>query len=187
MSTKYIAIIILAGGLLVSAYFFLGFNNQPAEKNQAAINSRLPSDNQQNQQPPKDVKQSNFAGVEGQAASLQNDQILLDQGVFDDGLAHFYNTELADGKTVYFFVLKDKKGVYRAAANACQVCHDSQMGFRQQGDYMVCQTCGNVYPLEKIATEKGGCNPGPINPDLQVETGKVVIRKSDIEEISNLF
>ncbi|MBL7141923.1 DUF2318 domain-containing protein [Patescibacteria group bacterium] len=128
-----------------------------------------------------------FFGENGENVSLINGQVSLTANTLDDNLAHYYNTKLPSGKTVYFFVVKDKNGVYRAAANACQVCFDSRMGFRQQGDFMVCNTCGNKYPLGKIATEKGGCNPGPINPDLKVKNGKLTIKQAELEEVAELF
>lgn len=128
-----------------------------------------------------------FIGENGKKVSLVNGQIKLDSKIFTDSLARYYNTELPDGKIVYFFVVKDKNGIYRAAANACQVCFDARMGFRQEGDFMVCNTCGNKYPLTKIATEKGGCNPGPINPNLEAKDGKVIIEQSDIEQVVDFF
>jgi len=138
--------------------------------------------------PPKvEISEKKFDGENGENVSLINGQINLTANTFDDNLAHYYNTKLPSGKTVYFFVVKDKKGIYRAAANACQVCFDSRQGFRQQGDFMVCNTCGNKYPLEKIATEKGGCNPGPINPNLKVKNGNITINQTELEEIAELF
>lgn len=131
--------------------------------------------------------QVNFSGEKGESVSLVSGEITLNSAIFADGLAYYYNTELPSGKTVFFFVIKDKNGIYRAAANACQVCHDTRMGFYQQGNYMVCKTCQNKYPLEKIATEKGGCNPGPINPNLEVVGGKITIDQSSLEKVSELF
>jgi len=131
---------------------------------------------------PKD----DFLGEKGEAVSLINQELSIPASRLEDGLAHFYNTQLG-GKSIYFFVIKDNQGAYRAAANACKVCFDSRMGFRQQGDDMVCNTCGNKYPLEKIATEKGGCNPGPINPNLELRNGEIIIQQSDIEQVSELF
>ncbi|MFH1522609.1 MAG: DUF2318 domain-containing protein [Patescibacteria group bacterium] len=128
-----------------------------------------------------------FTGNKGEKVVINNDEILLDSSKFENNLVKYYNTTLPDGKKAYFFVVKDSLGKYRAAANACQVCFDARMGFRQEGNFMVCNTCGNKYPLEKIATEKGGCNPGPINPNLEVENGNVVIRQSDLEQVVNLF
>ena len=137
---------------------------------------------QQSQYPPDSYK-----GEAGTSVSIQNAQIALDSKLFDDGLAHFYNTVVSTGQTVYFFVVKDSSGVYRAAGNACQVCFDTRSGFRQEGNFMVCNTCGNKYPLEKIATEKGGCNPIPINPNLKVKNGQVIVDQIDIEQINEFF
>lgn len=133
------------------------------------------------------VSEDEFLGEESQEVSLVDGAVSLEAEIFSDNLAHYYNTQLPGGKTIYFFVLKDKGGIYRAASNACQVCFDARMGFRQEGDFMVCNTCGNKYPLEKIATEKGGCNPGPINPDLKVENGKIIIKQSELEGVAGFF
>ena len=52
---------------------------------------------------------------------------------------------------------------------------------------MVCNTCGNKYPLDKIATEKGGCNPAPISPDLEAKDGMIDISISELEDIQEFF
>ena len=134
-----------------------------------------------------------FGGEQGQKVAIANGQIRLDangskrSATFGDSSAHYYNTQLASGKTVYFFVVKDQNGVYRAAANACQVCYASRMGFRQEGDFMVCNTCGNRYPVGKIATEKGGCNPVPISPNLQVKDGQLIIKEVELTPLARFF
>ena len=128
-----------------------------------------------------------FSGTEGKTVNIESGQIKIDSAELQGTTASYYNTELSDGQTVYFFVVKDKNGTYRAAANACQVCADSKAGFHQEGNQMVCNTCGNGYPLEKIATEKGGCNPVPINPDLKIADSKIIIEQSDIEQIAEFF
>lgn len=128
-----------------------------------------------------------FLGAKGEKVVLENEEIQLNAPEFDDNKARFYNTEMPGGKIIHFFVVKDRKGVYRAAADACQVCYGERKGFRQEGDEIVCNNCGNRYPIEKIATEKGGCNPGPINPNLEVKDGKLIIKQSEIEKVSDLF
>ena len=133
------------------------------------------------------VRKIKFIGNKGENTVLINKEIKLDALIFDDNQARFYNVEMPEGKTIYFFVLKDKSGIYRAAANACQVCFLMGKGFHQEGDEIVCDNCGNRYPIEKIATEKGGCNPGPINPDLKVENGEITINQSELEEVAELF
>tara|TARA_Y100000310_G_scaffold17993_1_gene17749 strand:- start:475 stop:1008 length:534 start_codon:yes stop_codon:yes gene_type:complete len=175
---KTIAIVV---GLII--LFLLGyvvFSNL----NKDDINPSGIDNNQNDSNKPASI---NFKGDKGEILTLEDNQVELDAGILDDNKAHYYNVEVSSGKTIYFFAIKDKTGTYRAAANACQVCYDTYLGFSQDGDYMVCNTCGNKYPLEKIATEKGGCNPGPINPDLKVENGKIIITEAELNEVLNLF
>lgn len=159
--------------------------NQP-EQNPSDQNQTNPTQSAQN--PSGSASQINFIGEKGEKVSFnEKGEISLIAFLFYDNRAKFYNVDMADGKTVYFFVLKDKKGIYRAAANACQVCFKTYKGFRQEGDEIVCNNCGNRYPIEKIATEKGGCNPGPISPNLEVRNGKVIIKQAEVEQVTNLF
>lgn len=133
------------------------------------------------------VSTSKFRGTAGDLIELVDDKVTLDVTEVEDGQAHFYNTTLPDGDPVYFFVVKSPDGALRAAANGCQVCGGALQGFRQEGDYMVCNTCGNRYPLDKIATEKGGCNPAPINPDLKTEDGQLTITLRELQDIVQFF
>lgn len=128
-----------------------------------------------------------FLGEKGENLVLENGEIKLDSLIFNDNQARFYNVEMPNGKTIYFFVVKDKNGIYRAAANACAICFKTYKGFRQEGNEIVCNNCGNRYPIEKIATEKGGCNPGPINPNLEIKNGEIVIKEADLKQVLDLF
>jgi len=131
--------------------------------------------------------EKDFFGQKGEKVVLENKEIRLEAAQFNDNKARFYNVVLASGKTVYFFVVRDKDGKYRAAANACQVCFQQKKGFRQEGNEMVCNNCGNRYPMEKIATEKGGCNPAPISPNLELKDGKIIVKQSELEGVAGLF
>ncbi len=134
------------------------------------------------------IEQSeDYKGTKGERVILENGEVKIDASIFNDNSARFYNVEMPSGKTVYFFVVKDENGVLRAAANECQVCFSAKTGFIQEGNEMVCNNCGNRYPIEKIATEKGGCNPAPINPNLKVVNGNIVIEQEKLEEVSVFF
>jgi len=140
-----------------------------------------------NQNQPQSSSEIQFFGEKGEAVSLENGEVKLAAAIFNDNQALFYNIEMPGGKIIYFFVVKDKNGIYRAAANACAVCFQTYKGFRQEGNEIVCNNCGNRYPIEKIATEKGGCNPGPINPNLEVKNGEIIIKQVDLEQVLDLF
>ncbi len=129
-----------------------------------------------------------FYGEEGETLIPIDEKLHIPASEVSDGQAHYYNVDV-DGEPVFFFVIRDSDGNYRAAANACQVCFGSNLGFHQEGDYMVCDTCGSQYPLEKIATEKGGCNPGPINSNIEVIDGELLLDMTDIaaDDVVGLF
>ncbi len=128
-----------------------------------------------------------FKGEKGMFIPLESDGVNIEAASVSDGKVHFYNTTMSDGKSAYFFVVKSPDGKLRAAANGCQVCGAALQGFRQEGDEIVCNTCGNRYHLDKVATEKGGCNPAPISPDLKVENGMINISTSKLEDILTFF
>jgi len=128
-----------------------------------------------------------FNGEKGTEVFFDKAEIKLDAAIFADHQARFYNVKMPDNKIIYFFVVKDKNGIYHAAANACQVCFSARKGFHQEGDEIVCNNCGNRYPLEKIATEKGGCNPAPINPNLEVANGRLTITQAELAPVAGFF
>jgi len=96
----------------------------------------------------------------------------------NDGKAHFY-TYKGNGKTINFFVLRSSDGIIRAAFDACDVCYPEKKGYRQEGDLMVCNNCGQQFPSVKINELRGGCNPAPL--DRQVNGDYLEVNASDIE------
>lgn len=108
------------------------------------------------------------------------DNFYISISKINDGKAHFYKYESNTGKTIRFFVLKSKDGVFRTAFDACDVCYNEKKGYSQQGDYMICNNCGRRFASTLINVEKGGCNPAPL--DRTLEEDYLVIKKSDIEK-----
>jgi len=100
----------------------------------------------------------------------------------NDGEAHFFQVMADDGITVTFFTLKSKDGVIRSAVDACDVCYRSGKGYRQAGDFMVCQNCGMRFRSDRINEVKGGCNPAPLK--RTIEGGDLVIDMKDINAAS---
>lgn len=84
--------------------------------------------------------------------------------------AKFYPYTVND-KPMEVFAVKASDGTIRTALNTCQVCYSSGRGYyKQQGNVLVCQNCGNRFSVDQIELIKGGCNPVPIlgkdNADL---------------------
>lgn len=102
----------------------------------------------------------------------------------DSGKAIFLKSDIA-GKEIHYFALKSSDGVYRAAFDACDVCFRSNRGYRQEGDLMVCNNCGQKFPSDKVNEVKGGCNPSPLARTVDGES--LAILKSDIAAGANYF
>ena len=101
------------------------------------------------------------------------------------GKASFFEYQTAAGKDVRFFVMKSSDGVYRAALDSCDVCFAGKKGYRQEGDDMVCQKCGNRFPSVGINEVHGGCNPVALT--RKVEGDKLVIKAGDLEKGNYYF
>jgi uncharacterized membrane protein len=110
-------------------------------------------------------------------ATAENGAVRLSAATFDDYKAHYY-TYMQGDQPIEFFVLKSSDGVVRAAFNACDVCFQSQRGYSQDGDEVICNNCGLHFPADQINVVRGGCNPSPLDRTLDGDT--LVIQVEDI-------
>jgi len=95
--------------------------------------------------------------------------------------AKWYEYDLG-GEKIRFFVVKASDGSIKTAFDACDVCYRYGKGYGQEGNYMVCNNCGNRYPIAGLGTENknpGGCWPGYL-PNA-VKGDNILIKKSDLE------
>ena len=99
-----------------------------------------------------------------------------------DGKAHFFKTKASDNVMVSFFILKSKDGIIRAAIDACDVCFKAGKGYVQDGEFMVCENCGQKFLSSRINDVKGGCNPAPL--EREVIGDNLVIKMTDINKNS---
>jgi len=125
-----------------------------------------------------------LAACSGESASLSKSEggdnvFSIPLAALDDGQAHFYQAD-AGGKNVRFFAMKSGDGVYRAAFDACDVCYEAKKGYTQDGEFMVCNNCGQRFHSSRINEVKGGCNPAPLN--RVVEGDHLVIALGDIAQ-----
>ena len=116
-----------------------------------------------------------FGGPKAVAAKAGT--VTLPLSEVSDGKAHFY-TYKAGGKDVQFFVIKSRDGVVRTALNACDVCFREKKGYTQDGEYLVCNNCGQRFHSTKVMEVKGGCNPSPLARTFDAKN--VIIREADL-------
>ncbi len=114
-----------------------------------------------------------------------NGELLIPMSSINDGEAHHFSVKAGNGIMVDFFTLKSKDGVIRAAMDACDVCYRAGKGYKQDGEFMVCQNCGQKFASHRINEIKGGCNPAPLN--RKIVGDKLVITMTDIDANSWYF
>jgi uncharacterized membrane protein len=87
-----------------------------------------------------------------------------------------------DYNNARYFVVKAKDGSIKSAFDACDVCYKSKKGYSQDGEDMVCNNCGNHYPISGLGTANlgGGCWPGYLRSSIQGDY--LVIPKVDLDQ-----
>ena len=101
--------------------------------------------------------------------------------------AEFYEYN-SGGKTIKYFAVRADDGSVKTGFDACDVCYNKRKGYSQDGDYMVCNNCGNRYPISGLGTENrnpGGCWPGYLPSTIGGEN--LVIKKTDLEDGNRLM
>ena len=97
-----------------------------------------------------------------------------------DGIGE--EAQFFDYDGIEFFVVRAKDGSVKTAFNACDVCYRSKKGYRQEGDDMVCNNCGNHYRISGIGSANlkgGGCWPGYLPAEVQGDY--LIITKLNLE------
>lgn len=100
--------------------------------------------------------------------------------------ASFYSVEV-DGTQMEVIAVKDSDGNIRTAFNTCQICYDSGNGYyKQEGDNLVCQNCGNSFTMDQVGESAGGCNPWPILEEDKTDS-EIKISYEFLKESSDIF
>ena len=94
--------------------------------------------------------------------------------------AHWFDYN-SEGVNIKYFVVRDGDGNVKSAFDACDVCYKTRKGYRQEGGDMICNNCGNHYPISGIGTAnlRGGCWPGYLQSSIQGDY--LVISKQALE------
>jgi len=91
----------------------------------------------------------------------------------------------AGGKDIKFFVLKATDGSVRAALDSCTSCYHARLGYRQDGDTMICNNCGMGFKSTDVGHIRGGCSPIPLQNSQDGTT--LTVKAKDLEEGAKFF
>lgn len=143
-------------------------------------------------------KAANAAQTTPASASQAGDTVKTSGGGNREGItilkkditetASFIPYQIGDIK-MEILAVKAPDGTIRTALNTCQVCWDSGRGYyKQEGDELVCQNCGNRFKISLIEKEKNGCNPVPVTSENKTDNGDtIVISGGELAKYKNFF
>jgi FTR1 family protein len=103
------------------------------------------------------------------ALVAQNGQVTIPLSDLTDSSLHFYTADV-NNTVIRFLVIHQTNGDFAVALDACQIC--GKLGYRQEGQNVVCRNCGATIYIPSIG-DKGGCNPSPVKSRL--EGGEVTV------------
>ncbi len=85
--------------------------------------------------------------------------------------------------------VKANDGSIRTAFNTCQICNGAPRAYyKQEGNVLICQNCGNRFSMDMVEKERDGCNPIPIMKENKTDDGtNIVILKDYIAQNKGLF
>lgn len=120
----------------------------------------------------------------GELVSARDGAVSIDARQVGSGTVRFFSYPVG-GKDVVFFVARSRSGEIRTAFDACVTCFPHHMGYRQEGDCLVCIFCNTSFRMDELDKGKGNCVPIKINNRL--EGDKILIDQKDLEAGSAWF
>jgi hypothetical protein len=91
----------------------------------------------------------------------------------------------ADGKDLKFIALRASDGTVRVSLDACQACYHAKLGYRQNGEAMICNNCGMRFKSTDVGRITGGCSPIPLKNSQDGKT--LTVKVKDLEEGAKYF
>lgn len=99
--------------------------------------------------------------------------------------ASYFNYD-ANGTTIQLIGVIASDGTPRISLNTCQACNPSPRAYfvEKQGK-LVCRNCGNVFRMDSVGKQAGGCNPMAI--DHKTAENKITIDAAVLDSYAGAF
>jgi len=116
--------------------------------------------------------------------SAENGEVRIPVSALEGGKAGYYVYGGGE-KAIKFFLVRASDGSVRAALDACQACYHAKLGYRQDGDTLVCNNCGMGFRSTDVGTVTGGCSPIPVQKRMDGQI--LVLKVKELEDGAKYF
>ena len=104
--------------------------------------------------------------------------VRIDVADLEPQQVRFFRFLNAGNQEVRFFVGRDSAGHVQVAFDANEECAKMKRGYRQEGDWVVCNKCDKSFRLAEVNAGGGGCKPVPLEHRLR--GAEVEIAEADV-------
>ncbi len=108
-------------------------------------------------------------------ASFAGEEVRIGVGSLQD-YETLFRSYTVKGKKINFFVIKTTDGI-RTYFDACAKCFPKKLGYRSDGQYMVCRACGTRFHKDRLEG-LGSCHP--IALEGRVAGDELIIDREEI-------
>ena len=113
---------------------------------------------------------------------IEGNRIFIPLEQVSDGHLHRFSWDNSRGKVVRFIIVQKQGTNFGIGFDACEVC--GNVGYYERKNEVVCNRCDVVMNKNTIGL-KGGCNPIPLESEIQ--DGGIVIYTEDLDRESGRF
>lgn len=164
-------------------------NKKEISNNKANITKTANLNNSNNTNNNTNKSSTSKSAKKIEAIVNENGNIEIKLEELDKNNATFINYKTPNGYEVELVAVKDENDNIEVAFNTCQVCNGSPRAyFTQKSGKLVCQNCGNIFPLSSVGEPANGCNPMTLEDEnvTKNETG-ITISKDFLIQNEKLF
>lgn len=181
-------LLLITAGVVAVLTVVVVFVNPGVKKTKDTTKQIVTEANNSNSNETKSTPENTSGNTASTAFSVNEEGDVIIQIADISDQAAFYEYEV-DGTPVGLFAVKASDGTIRTALNTCQVCNGSPYAyFEQKDDKVQCQNCGNMFSLDMIEQERGGCNPVPIaEEDKTADDKEIIIPASYLKDNTQYF
>jgi uncharacterized membrane protein len=105
-------------------------------------------------------------------------QMTIDLSGLKPKQVRFYRFLNRSNQEVKFFVGRDAEGTVQVAFDANEICFKTKRGYRQEGEWVVCNKCEKSFRLAEVNAGGGGCKPVPLAHRL--EGNRLVLAEANV-------
>lgn len=117
-------------------------------------------------------------GEQTQVQPAKDGTVRIDIASLEASEVRFFHFINYANQEAEFFVARDPENQLQVAFDANEICYKKRRGYRDEGEWVVCNACDKSFRLAEVNDGGGGCKPVPL--EFQVQGDQLVLQEDEI-------